>query len=97
MISVLAMASVICGGVLVLALALILVVIATLVWRISAALRETHAALLLVRDRTAPLRQHLAGLATLTMENVERVDRAVLTIEGDIQQITAPLPAARAS
>jgi hypothetical protein len=82
------------AGVLVAALAAVLVTIALYLWRISGALAEARAALALVRDRTQPLRQHLRGLEEFTEENVQRVEDATTTIEQALERLTAPADAA---
>jgi hypothetical protein len=82
------------AGVLVTALAVVLTTITVYLWRISGALADARAALALVRDRTAPLRQHLEGLEALTEENVLRVEDATTTIEQALERLAAPAGAA---
>jgi hypothetical protein len=78
------------AGVLVAALAVVLISISFYLWRIAGALAEAWEALVLVCDRTAPLRQHLQGLERLTMDRVKRVEEATTTIEQAVGRLTAP-------
>ena len=82
------------AGVLVAALAVVLTTITVYLWRIAGALADARSALELVRDRTAPLRQHLDGLERLTEENVQRVEDATTTIEQALERLAAPADAA---
>ena len=82
------------AGVLVAALAVVLITIAVYLWRVSGALAEARAALALVRDRTQPLRQHLRGLEELTEQYVQQIDDATTTIEQALRRLTAPADAA---
>ena len=84
------------AGVLVAVLAAVLITIALYLWRVSRALADARAALVLVRDRTQPLRQHLQGLEALTEEHVEQVAAATTTIEQALERLTAPAGAAGA-
>lgn len=86
--------SLIYAGVLVTALAVVLITIAVYLWRIAGALADARSALALVRDRTAPLRHHLKGLEELTEENVRRVEDATTTIERALARLAAPAGAA---
>ena len=81
------------AGVLVAALAVVLMTIAFYLWRVAGALAEARAALALVRERTAPLRQHLQGLEELTIEHVQQVEEATTTIERALDRLTAPATA----
>ena len=81
------------AGVLVAALAVVLMTIAFYLWRVAGALADARAALVLVRERTAPLRQHLQGLEELTIEHVQQVEEATTTIERALDRLTAPATA----
>jgi hypothetical protein len=81
------------AGVLVAALAVVLITIMFYLWRVAGALADARAALVLVRERTAPLRQHLQGLEELTIEHVQQVEEATTTIEQALERLTAPATA----
>ena len=89
----LTLATLVYAGVLVVVLVAVLSTIAVHLWLISRALSETRASLAGVRDRTAPLREHLSDLAALTDENVQRVSEATISIERALQQVLAPADA----
>lgn len=68
------------AAVLVLALAATLTLIAVYLWRIARALHDTLAALGQVRDRTAPLQQHLAPLGALAGAPLQEIADAADTL-----------------
>lgn len=72
------------AAVLVLALAVVLSVIAIYLWRIAATLRRVGRALAEVRDRTAPLGQHLEGVEKLTEARVSGFERVTSLIESSV-------------
>ena len=69
------------AGVLVTALATALIVIAVYLWRIALVLGDVHKELGKVRDRTAPLRQHLGPLEALTAEHVQEFEDAASALD----------------
>lgn len=80
-ISVLTVVTLIYAAVLVGALATTLITIAVYLWRIAATLGQVRDALSVVRTRTAPLEQHLAGISQLTAQHVEDFEQATTEIE----------------
>jgi hypothetical protein len=83
-IAVLRFATLAYAAILVLALAATLITIAVYLWRIAAALGSVRQALIEVRDRTMPLKQHLGGLEQLTEERVHEFESATIAIERSV-------------
>jgi hypothetical protein len=86
------------AGVLVAALAGSLALIAVYLWRIARVLRGVQLALATVRDRTAPIRQHLEPLAALTKRHVEEFGAAATALDEARQHLagrTEPAALAR--
>ena len=69
------------AGILVLALAAVLITVAIYLWRISAMLGDVRGALVQVASRTEPLKLHLDPLYQLTEETVDAFDDATREIE----------------
>ena len=70
--------------VLVLTLAATLITITVYLWRIAAVLGGIRRALVQVRERTAPLKQHFAGLEQLTDARVQAFEEAAIAIERSV-------------
>jgi hypothetical protein len=83
--------SVIYAAVLVLALALSLIAIAALLWRVSFTLGEARTSLLRVRDATQPLKRQLGGVADAVLSTQAAFATARAELERAFEIVLQPL------